>query len=89
MRTAEVRTLASHAGNKGVKTVNHGEISSINITAWLARLFENNEKRGALGSPFLFLERSSFPFEVTYIITYKYRQKELFCKMRDQVSGSA
>ena len=72
--------LTSHAGNKGVKTVNHGEISSINITAWLARLFENNEKKGALGSPFLFLERSSFPFEVTYIITYKYRQWDLFIK---------
>ena len=49
---------ASHARNQGVKTVNHGEISSINITAWLARLFENNEKRGAFG-PF-FISREEF-----------------------------
>ena len=39
------------------------------------------------GCPFLFLERSLFSFEVTYIITYKYRQKELARKMGDQVSG--
>ena len=41
---------------KGAKTVNNGEISSINITAWLAPGFLRMKKKGLpSGCPFLFL----------------------------------